>query len=287
MLKITLKDGYSDRQGITRFKDIIQFKELNNRTRNKIYNLVVDAVKKLDAIHRHDSLPTLQVSFVKCLYENAFGCNNEDMPIETTQYGTPYVNLDCFNKQILDFIKSSTYSDIFNLIEMIVRIGMINKKVFQEEINKIFTDENVQHRLINDQITDLTNQEEIESVQSALDVKDEISNHFEKAMQLLYSRDNPDYANSVKESILAMEGYFNKVAGEKGTLGATIKKLDDKGINVHPALKEAISKLYGYSSDAEGIRHAGNGAATTTESEARLIFMMCIALYNYFRMELE
>ena len=42
------------------------------------------------------------------------------------------------------------------------------------------------------------------------------------------------------------------------TLGSTLKKLEkDGGVVIHGAMKTAFEKLYGYTSDSDGIRHGG------------------------------
>jgi hypothetical protein len=70
---------------------------------------------------------------------------------------------------------------------------------------------------------------------------------------LLSDRELPDYRNSIKESISAVENVVAKTVGvEKGTLGQLIKKLEDE-INLQPTLRTAFSSLYGYTSDEGGI----------------------------------
>lgn len=53
--------------------------------------------------------------------------------------------------------------------------------------------------------------------------------------------------------------------GGQATLGNMLKTLEDKGVMIHGALKSAFNILYGYTSDANGIRHAGDigGEAST------------------------
>jgi hypothetical protein len=61
----------------------------------------------------------------------------------------------------------------------------------------------------------------------------------------LSDRRTPDYRNSVKESIYAVESLVATLVGiEKGTLGQWIKKLEEE-IGLHPALWTAFSSLYG------------------------------------------
>lgn len=47
-------------------------------------------------------------------------------------------------------------------------------------------------------------------------------------------------------------------------------------------MKSAFEKLYGYTSDANGIRHAGNiGGNSSTFEEAKFMLVSCSAFINY------
>ena len=108
-----------------------------------------------------------------------------------------------------------------------------------------------------------------------------MSEHFDKAISLFSDRENPDYANAVKEAISALEALAQHLLGnEKATLGEAIKKLD----KVPLALQEGIRKIYGYTSNEGGIRH-GNSASTHTVdfTEAKFIIVVASALVNFYR----
>ena len=63
------------------------------------------------------------------------------------------------------------------------------------------------------------------------------------------------------------------------TLGDCLKKLKD---SIHPAMKDAFLKLYGYTSDANGIRHAnGLGEGDSTFAEAKYMLVSCSSFINY------
>ena len=100
-----------------------------------------------------------------------------------------------------------------------------------------------------------------------------------------YDRDNPDYENSIKESISAVEAICEIITGTKGkeaTLGNMLKKMEEKGVEIHGGLKSAFNILYGYTSDANGIRHAGDiGGASSTFEEAKFMLVACCAFTNY------
>ena len=95
---------------------------------------------------------------------------------------------------------------------------------------------------------------------------------------------NRDYDNSIKESISAVESKCQILTNsDKATLGKSLKSL---AANIHPALKDAFEKLYGYTSDANGIRHAnGLGEGNSTFAEAKYMLISCTAFINYLRDE--
>ena len=94
-------------------------------------------------------------------------------------------------------------------------------------------------------------------------------------------RTNPNYRNSIKESISAVEALCKTVSGkEKAHLGEAIAFLEKKG-SIHPALKRAFTSLYGYTSDADGIRHALMEESNLTGADARFMLISCSAFINY------
>ena len=267
-LEVYLKGGYSDRKNITNFRDIVQFEDLNERTRNKIYTLM--------------SKYTNNNEFVEFLYVEIFSCTVDDVPRVQDIFGKNHLDIFSINSQLKDFLLVHPYNAIFDLLEGINKFWKQRDNSFEEAINNIFKEENVQHRFVNGIITDIINEHEIKEIQESLDKNDDSSVHISKAINHLYNRQKPDYENSVKESICAVEVKCKKITNmPTATLGAAIKKVKENGINLHPALEQSISQLYGYASNANGIRHGGGMAATITEKEAKLVLTICTSICNY------
>jgi hypothetical protein len=101
-----------------------------------------------------------------------------------------------------------------------------------------------------------------------------------RSLELLSDRQNPDYRNSIKESISAVESLAATTLGQKGTLGQLIKKLE-REIGLHPALQSAFSSLYGYTSGAGGIRHAILDSKQITFEDAKFFLVVCSAFVNF------
>ena len=105
--------------------------------------------------------------------------------------------------------------------------------------------------------------------------------HLQTSAQLLGKRPDPDYRNSIKEAISAVESAVKRISGvESGGLDTALKKLADVS-EIHPALKEGFLKLYGFSSDESGIRHAILEKAKVGFDEAKFMLVACSAFVNF------
>ena len=108
-----------------------------------------------------------------------------------------------------------------------------------------------------------------------------MAEHIKTAIALYSDRKKPDYRNSIKESISAVEAACNFITGEKNSgLPAALRKIEELH-GLHPAFKDGLKKIYGYTSDADGIRHALSEVANVTEEDARFMLVICSAFANY------
>ena len=107
------------------------------------------------------------------------------------------------------------------------------------------------------------------------------SAHLRKATEHINAR---QYADSIADSIHAVESVARQISPkETKTLGPALKSLENAGAINHPALKEAFSKLYGYTNDEQGIRHAllDKGSAEVGLDEAVFMFGACASFVAY------
>ena len=92
-----------------------------------------------------------------------------------------------------------------------------------------------------------------------------------------------DWAGSVKESIHAVESVARTIDPKASqTLGPALASIEKYG-TLHPALKGAFSKLYGYTSDEQGIRHAliDQTEANVGMDEALFMLGACASFASY------
>lgn len=151
------------------------------------------------------------------------------------------------------------------------------------QLNSLFEEENIGFRIANGAVTDITNPIELEAVNTALASPfAQAAHHIERALHLLYDKP-PDFRNSIKEAISAVENVAKLLTGNSSTtLGAALKVLD-RNSTFHPAFTEALNKLYGYTSNAEGIRHALMEDTALTHEDAKLFLIQCSAFVNFMK----
>lgn len=104
--------------------------------------------------------------------------------------------------------------------------------------------------------------------------------HLRKASDFL---DQGRYPESIRESINAVESVARKLdPNVSNSLDKALKALE-KGNPVHPALKEALLKLYGYTSDEKGIRHSliDESQANVGIDEAVFMLGACASFSSY------
>ena len=96
--------------------------------------------------------------------------------------------------------------------------------------------------------------------------------------------DAQQYADSVRESINAVESVARIIDPKSSqTLGPALTSLASAGVIKHPALKEAFSTLYGYTSDEQGIRHPllEKDSPDVGLDEAMFMFGACASFAAY------
>ncbi|MDD9998583.1 MAG: hypothetical protein OXQ89_12650 [Rhodospirillaceae bacterium] len=92
------------------------------------------------------------------------------------------------------------------------------------------------------------------------------------------------YADSIADSIHAVESVARVIApGARRNLSAALDSLESVGRLKHPKLKEAFKKLYHYTSDEQGIRHAllEKDSADVGLDEAVFMFGACASFAAY------
>lgn len=289
MNQVHRRGGFSDRNKIKEENTIIQLNRFDKVTRIKIQNAISNWYLTMynNAYYR---TPEIQ-EFMRYILGEVYA-----KPVDT-RYD---IDDDEFFCIIGETLQQGSYDDVLTLVEAIVQYwddelrstdpyGYArqngNDTIF-DCFNNILKQEFVGYRFLNGIIVPISDDVEVKEISQAINNPYEIvSDHLHKASVHLSNRENPDYENSIKESISAIEALCEILTGLKGreaTLGNMLKKLESNGVVVHGGLKSAFNTLYGYTSDANGIRHAGDiGGPASTFEEAKFMLVSCSAFVNY------
>lgn len=214
----------------------------------------------------------------------------EDMMIEM---GIPYEfpdnrivksrNASKLEKYIL---KSEEWYLIFDFVEKYLFISNDEtREKMTKEFNRILEEEVSAYRILDGMVIPITSKSELSTIEEAINIEYEsVKTHISKALTLYADRKKPDYENSIKESISAVESMCCIITGLTGgtaTLGKALKKLKDNGVHIHSAMESSFSSLYGYTSDENGIRHGGIDFTNAPSEDAKYMLVSCSAFVNY------
>ena len=191
---------------------------------------------------------------------------------------------------IIQEIEKMPWYKIYNLLEFMYisfqEHSIMGFSVFLEsELNKILEEEFAPYRMIEGLIIPISDDEEIKTVKETFENLDRFhpaKEHLKKALKLLSNRESPDYVNSIKESISALESLANLILGTSGkSLTAIHQKLCSE-LKCPKPIEMQIKLFYDWVSKEEGIRHGKVHEKTTIgQSEAKLIFIQICGLINY------
>lgn len=268
--------NFSQRLGITPIEKLAQRESIDEDLKNSLWSAI-----SLVYFER--------VKFNQGSWNETKNCNLSNLftslwlhffkkPIDTIphSFSTTVANLR-------EYFFSCQWHHVFDLIEAIAKLGPKNiKKDFIDICNSYLERENSAYRFINEELTEITSEEEIKAVEEALTISfPGVNQHLKSALSLMSDRQNPDFRNSIKESISAVESLAKTLTGnDKATLGQALKVLEKNG-TLHEALKSAFSALYGYTNDANGIRHALMQESTLGKADAKFMLVSCSCFINY------
>lgn len=210
----------------------------------------------------------------------------KDAYILLRNYQTFAEQVNNMRKKIRNYLLNCEWYKIYDFVEFLIKKSnykMFKKKDFIKRINKTLEKEKSAYRIVENRVSGITDETEIEEIELVLQNPIRVvKEHINQALALFSDKREPDYRNSIKESISAVEAIAKIIVGDKKTtLGRALERLESKGIVFHDDLKIAFKKLYSYTSDADGIRHALMDESDLNQEDARFMLVTCSAFINY------
>lgn len=271
--------SFSQRYGYTTLEKAFQREFIDSALRTKLWNLLKIAMwDRYDTQRRHYDAVTQRIDhLVKRLWFHFF---NHDLDSLPDFYGS-YGNSGVYDHLKEHFFKCKWY-EVYDLIEVIAndQSKLITDDI-RDWINKTLEEHNSAYRFVGTEISEITDKNEIQAIENALSTADSpVRAHLDAALRMLSDREAPDYRNSIKESISAVEATCRLITGKpSATLGDALKRVK----NLHPAMSRAFSQLYGYTNDASGIRHSLTDEPTITYADAKLMLVTCSGFVSYLK----
>lgn len=277
---------FSERVGVDTATTILQIGKMDDRLRNRIWSEI--CVFIFDKMGTYLSSDTPWTEFAKTIYSDHFGARRDKINFQSSKFQT----------QVGEVFFTLKWHEVYNFVEFLAsnnlseevpysnrRINVLfSGRTFSKAIQTVLIEEKSGYRFLETQLVAITDEGELEEIQSASQLSGEFKNislHVKKAAEHFSNRENPDYRNSIKESISAVEAASKIIAGnENSTLSGALKVLKDKK-TIPPVLSDGFSKLYGWTSSKDGIRHALMDAPQVGEDEAKYMLVSCSAFANY------
>ena len=188
-----------------------------------------------------------------------------------------------------DLIGDEDYHNILTCIEFILRDGRCSKNL-REGLVDAFDKAPIAY-FVDDKnglptITPRFSRESGEATQRAIETlrQNDMEGAATHLLQATEHINAQQYADSIADSNHAVESVACIIDNKASkTLGPALDSIEKAGLLNHPALKEAFKKLYGYTSDKRGIRHAllNQASADVGLDEAVFMFGACASFAAY------
>ncbi|QYJ68921.1 AbiJ-NTD4 domain-containing protein [Flavobacterium litorale] len=277
---------FSQRIGKTPFETALQFESINNKLKNRLWNIILDYFELFDDVSLSFGLKSDRDKILLFIWKDFFAHPSD------TIYKNPFGNIDTV-KIIAHirrwFFDEAHWYEIYDFVEFIIssELTVLNKAVFTSNFNDALKKEASAYKIINNVVTPIASDIEVDSIQEILSETNgwqSINEHLKTALKFLSDRESPDYRNSIKESISAVEATCIKITSDsKATLGKALTEIEKKH-SIDGGLKSALKSIYGYTSNTGGIRHALiDDDVSPSFEDAKFMLVSCSAFVNYLK----
>ncbi|MGV0873496.1 AbiJ-NTD4 domain-containing protein [Mycolicibacterium sp. XJ879] len=255
---------FSQRYGYEDYPTEIQYEDLDDRIRTDLWNYIYGAY-----INTRYGVEPLAVE-----------------RIWTEFYARPANHLRNFGELFTEMeqtVRAREWNKVYDLVQFLVQASQRGWSI-ANDFNRILTRNRAGWRIVDDHLVPITNDAELQSISEAIGAAmTPAATHIKNALSLMANRENPNYAKSIQESILAVEAAAQDLAGVKKPLGDALETARRNGDldDVHPALIAGWKSIYGFTSQSGGIRHAAHeGTVQPTPEHAQYFLVSCSAFVN-------
>jgi len=261
--------SFSKRMGIERASELIQLDTMNAELKNALWNALL-----LANFAEFNNNPNYLFSSTTL------------KPIYSYLLKKPIDSIPLTQAEAIAVIRQHFYTlswnHTYDFIEQANSLFFPNNGALESRVNFALETEHSGYRLVAGKFIPITDPFQLSEIDKATSTEEShAATHFKRALALLAEKPNPDPRNSIKESISAVESFCRThCANDSESFSRAIAILGPK-LQLHPALSEAFKKLYAYTSDESGIRHAILEEPKVTVHDAIFMLATCSAFVNY------
>lgn len=273
--RTTVEAPFSQRYGYV--TKAMQFEHISDELFNKLWMYLLRSLLKAVTSDQAEAL---------WVYGLSMSVSDRNGPVRSAGYSGSWINNRAFEEEIRHRSSDGQWWALFDFIEFCYqRLVSLNDATSRGELdrkfNYILETESSAYRLTGGKVAPITDEIEISAIGEALEYDDIARQHLSKALSFISQKPSPDFENTVKEAISAVEALVKQKTGnESATLSRVINSED---FLMHASLKKAIDKLYGWASDEAGVRHGSPDKLTVSHGEAKFALVICSGIVNLIR----
>jgi len=271
--------NFSQRLGFKPTEMPFQLEDVDEALRTKIWNILNQNIWSYYVYGNSTEASQRTRRFALNMWANHLGKDIDNFPnhfrhqpVRTAVNGYDILKRYFFNCH---------WAEVFDFIEFVVQ-KWYRSEALKGKINDALSNHNSAYRIIGTEVAAINSATEVDAIEDALrNTSKSVQSHLESSLSKLSDRVEPDYRNSIKEAISAVEAACRELAGkDNATLSDALKKIP----HVHPGMNRAFIQLYGYTNDQSGVRHALKDAAEeVTKADAHFMLVACAAFVSYLQ----
>jgi len=277
-----MRQRFSQKYGFAKVRDKFQVKSMDDALKNRLWNIIKNYLDTLTGYRDPMGITyesddgklknETEKIFISKLYDHFFKTSEEPLT-----YTKNKIKKDLKNK----YYQLKWY-EIYDFIEYAAEIYHDKEysNQFRQEVNKVLEEEMSGYRFVDNYISPIIDEVEIKEVEEALEyIYAPARKHLSNALELLSNRENPDYQNSIKESITAVESVAKIISDKETDLAQCLKHIN---LGLNKAFKTSMTQLYSWTNKEDGIRHGHTKEELKTSfEEAKYMLVTCSAFVNY------
>ena len=265
---------FSERAGYRELRTAIQVDSIDTALRNALWSAYADAFVATE--YAMSTTSGANAPYYREIWLEFYKAPIDDMPWGTKE----------FSAAVRTWFFQAKWFEVYDFVEFVARMRREGDDAFVAEVNRVLAREVAAYRLVERLLIRITEPSELAAIQDSLNHTASeplrgAHEHRQTALAMLSDRRAPDYRNSIKESISAVESIAKVVAEDRSADLSKALKVVERRTPIHGALRAGFLSLYGFTSDEGGIRHALVDAPSVDFVDAKYMLVTCSAFVSF------